>query len=292
MGSRYNRKYQIDFNLFKKIDEEWKAYFIGWLFSDGNLEKNFKSIKITSKDKDVLDYFNQKISGGKIKLIRKAGGPFISPSNQRLYIRKEVFNFYVYCREYCIDLNKIGLIPCKSKTIEFPLFADFLPSFLRGVFEGDGHFCFGTSASNRATKEKRMGITTGSLKFAESISKYLSSYGIENVIRNSKTVFIVRVNKHDSIVKFFNLIYDGAEFKLLRKYNKFIEYFNWYNSKKMGDFSSNESCVYFNKKAAKSTGQWVFLFKQKAMSTHETEREAILAKREYFTNNNLNAPTQ
>lgn len=68
-------RYKIDSNMFEKIDSNDKAYFLGWLFSDGNVYLGAKrhtiSLTLVESDKYVLDYLNEKIFDPPKKLAYK-----------------------------------------------------------------------------------------------------------------------------------------------------------------------------------------------------------------------------
>ena len=55
IGEQSNRKYAVDDNFFNKIDEERKAYWLGFIAADGfveNRKSKNKVLKITLSEKD------------------------------------------------------------------------------------------------------------------------------------------------------------------------------------------------------------------------------------------------
>lgn len=54
-------KYKINQDFFKIIDKEEKAYFLGWLWSDGSVNKENVSLSIQEKDKEILEILNKLI---------------------------------------------------------------------------------------------------------------------------------------------------------------------------------------------------------------------------------------
>ncbi len=49
-----NRKYKRDDDFFKKIDTKEKAYILGYLYADGNVDHRGFSIAVAEQDKDIL----------------------------------------------------------------------------------------------------------------------------------------------------------------------------------------------------------------------------------------------
>lgn len=128
-------KYIINENYFNQIDSDDKAYFLGWLFSDGNLcdtnGQYMARIQLQERDRYVLDLFKETMGSSKpIKIYKQHG--IWGKGNLTCY-----FSFGQ--RKLCDDLMKLGLIPCKSLTLKFPHIDEkFFGPFLRGYIEGDG----------------------------------------------------------------------------------------------------------------------------------------------------------
>jgi len=104
------------------------AYILGWFFSDGNVSKegNQISIHLHIKDHYILE---------KIRKIMKSERPIdIYARSSYLRINSKILGK---------DLIKLGCIPRKSLTLNFPFIQDkFLSHFVRGYFEGDGSIHF------------------------------------------------------------------------------------------------------------------------------------------------------
>lgn len=116
-------------DIFEKIDSKEKAYWIGFLYADGNVSKKGNRIgfNLSSKDVILLEKFCDFVEGDRNKIV--------SYSNNT----KTVF-YYVYSRKMKEDLSKYYIVPDKTHKEEFPAFDDielFLAFFL-GVYDGDG----------------------------------------------------------------------------------------------------------------------------------------------------------
>jgi hypothetical protein len=218
--SEAKRKYTINENLFKNIDCYWKAYFLGWMYSDGNIylgaKRNSASLCLSEKDKIVLDYFNNKIYNN------------LKPLNYRksrykkdtLYFCSPLYRLTIDSKIICNDLILQGVFPNKSKIIESPLYLkeDFFPAFIQGVFEGDG--CI---KQNRTITNKTIEILSASKPFLIWLQKVLqNNYNIVMDIRNqTPTLYVLKTSRKETIMQFKDLLYTNAEFKLKRKYEKF-----------------------------------------------------------------------
>lgn len=55
------RKYSLNESYFEKIDSEEKAYFLGFLFSDGSVSKYSLNLSLAEVDKEILEKKSRKI---------------------------------------------------------------------------------------------------------------------------------------------------------------------------------------------------------------------------------------
>jgi hypothetical protein len=106
------------------------AYAIGLLATDGNLSKDGRHLEFTSKDIEQIHNFMHCLQL-KVKVSLKSSGytgtrvPHVQFGNVKLY------RF----------LQSIGLQPAKTKTLHaVNVPAQYFFDFLRGHFDGDGHF--------------------------------------------------------------------------------------------------------------------------------------------------------
>lgn len=168
-----SNRYSIKTDFFQKWSNEM-AYVLGFLYADGCIVDAAKSsrtqyIKFASKDKEIIE---------KIKSVLKAKHPIHSQPPHtsvdkygRLYRSGEVFYLRIGSRRMFADLKKIGLIPNKSKVIQFPdnIPSQYLGEFIRGYFDGDGSIIF-----NRNGRWIRVVFTSGSGGFLEQLSEKIA----------------------------------------------------------------------------------------------------------------------
>lgn len=133
---RSNRRYEFDDNLLEDVDTEFKAYFLGWIGSDGHLGKNGRIIiSVHKKDSLILE----KLRDGICKKL---------PISKRqknmvcLDIYSRIMNSHA-CKWFGLSFTEDGSHK-KSGIVKFPdLKSDKLKwHFLRGYFDGDGTVWF------------------------------------------------------------------------------------------------------------------------------------------------------
>ena len=119
------RKYNYNSNYFATIDTQQKAYWLGFIYAEGNVYKNTLAIKLISSDRYVLDRFKKDIQSE--HLVKKV-------KNKNAYVIK------IHAKEIVKQLNQLGVYPNKSAIIKFPklLKTEFYLSFILGYYDGEG----------------------------------------------------------------------------------------------------------------------------------------------------------
>ena len=104
----------------------------------------------------------------------------------------------------CSTLNKIGMTPNKSLTLSFPDMSDeFINSFIRGYFDGDGSFTYSWS---KYGKPQGIVSITSTKEFCEAVEDHIyKKIGIHGTISDA--------SNHNGITKV--LIYSALKCKLL-----------------------------------------------------------------------------
>ena len=208
------RKHFFDYNYFNVIDTQDKAYWLGWLASDGSIKKN--TIEFTITDESVVQNLLTCVSGTmKIKKSYK---------KNRI---KACYSLYLNSKSMVEDLNKLGIVAKKAyRTIIPDISKDLIPHFIRGYFEGDG--CIYTN-KNRNTFSI-VSCSSQMLKQLESIFKN------ENLIKkdrdyiswrkykyNDNQYGVISVENKTECLHVLDYIYKNANLKLERKYKKYQE---------------------------------------------------------------------
>lgn len=159
-------KYTYDKKFFKKIDNEKSAYWLGFIYADGNIYNNSLAIHLAAKDKNHLEKFKTDI---------KYNGVFYESLSN---FGTETVKLQIGSKEIVQDLEALGLLRCKSLT-QTPLkIEDSLQKhFWRGVFDGDGDINKTERTQNQIYWRMRL---TGNEHTLEGFTKFLNENGIVN----------------------------------------------------------------------------------------------------------------
>ena len=194
-------------SIFKVIDTEEKAYWLGLLYADGSVSQNTSHIELTLKieDKNHVEKFRE-FTKHKNKVIEKNvmldGKVF---KNARLSFR---------CKKMKYDLIDKGCTPQKSLNLTFPT-TDQVPShlirhFVRGYFDGDG-------SMTNTEKTYRMSIN-GTEQFLHSLCDVMG-WEKNSIKQRDGNAYRWESRNTSTIPKMLCDMYDNSNIYLERKYN-------------------------------------------------------------------------
>lgn len=110
-------------------------------------------------------------------------------------------------KEIKIDLENMGITHNKSLNVPFPTVPDeYLPSFVRGVIDGDGWV---------QPKGYVMNVTTGSEKFANGLLSVFKAWNLrseisQQITQSGNPIYRVWVKGKDELPKLAKIIYNDA----------------------------------------------------------------------------------
>lgn len=203
----------LNVDYFKEINSHEKAYWLGMICADGNINKLDNKCSFVSKDKELVEKFKASINSGH------------TVSHNKIYDKRTGKNYENYSIQignelFVENLINLGITNKKSKECSFPnILEEYYHSFIAGLFDGDGsvyHTKYGIGINLISTYEiidfirnyieKKIGINKLSITKIESKKKY-----------NLYKLYLYK----DS-AKFLNFIYsENSSLYLQRKY-KFI----------------------------------------------------------------------
>ena len=243
-------KYFYNKDYFSKIDSSDKAYWLGFLYADGCINRYYKNDKLKSmtleislseKDKHHLEKFNQCLESNVPIHNRKSNIGDKKYDSVRLNI---------CCTKMCYDLINLKCTPQKTFTIRFPdeniVPKEYIRDWLRGFFDGDG--CISTTMMSGSPHITI--VITGIEEMLKDISSFLLS---ENILRkkpllvndNRSKAYALRIYGTDTIKEFLDYIYKDATIYLDRKYQKYIDFYKDYKEiQKRGVHWSKENKAY------------------------------------------------
>lgn len=214
-------KHFVNKDYFEKIDTEWKAYWLGFLYADGcnDFSNCCVRLKLQKSDIDLLQKFKKSLqSTAPIKTFwakeRVIQNRRIDP--------KENCEIIICCKKMCEDLIKHGCVPNKTYSLQFPSF-DVVPEnlfrhFIRGFLDGDGWTC-----CNLEKKMVSIGFV-GINSFITPLCDYLvKTLGIENIkVKPQPDTVAVEISWGGlyDCEKIYNFLYNDANIFLRRKLDK------------------------------------------------------------------------
>lgn len=238
-----SNKYKVNLDFFKKWTNEM-AYVLGFLYADGNVGDSAKSSRtnyfsFSSKDKEIIEQI--RLVMGSNHPIDRREPRLVKFSDGRLAHAGEVFRLRIGSRRMFVDLLALGLIPRKSKVIDFPdVPKKYLGDFVRGYFDGDGcvHLRTGYDIiGGISIKQLSITFTSGSKEFLLELNDALNKKFSIKTRRTyeSKRAYQLKFYTEESI-QLFERMYENVkgELFLKRKFDIFCRYFIL-NSKRVID---------------------------------------------------------
>jgi len=241
------KDYYFNKNYFSKIDCRDKAYFLGWIFTDGYLNpaksEGYGSIVLNITDLEVLESF-KKYTNSDAPIHERDLTVYEKKYSFKNHLKKS-YSFSLTNPKTWKDCLTLGLTPRKTFTVKFPTKIPniYLKDFLRGVFEGDGSVSY-----NDKRQAKHVTIYCANKKFLADIqTKILLLVNINSTINFIKrdNFFCLRISAKN-FVDFYDLIYlNVPEDQILkRKRNKFHEVVK--KSKRIKKTLTKKQIIYFN----------------------------------------------
>jgi len=195
---------ELNDSYFEIIDSEEKAYFLGWIASDGCLQKSSPTISIKEDDKSIFIQLLDALEC-KLPLINNNGLVGLKLSSQKL--------IEDCCKHLQISYGK------KSEEVKFPnlISSSYKWAFIRGYFDGGG--LIETSISNSYPNCK---IISSSKDMLVEIGKHADAIGISYTLTNN-TINWFGLN----CIDFLGKIYDNANIRLSKKWDKYLDWCQW-----------------------------------------------------------------
>jgi len=185
-------------NIFNVIDNEEKAYWLGFIYADGyvSYDRNTFELSLSLKDIEHLKRF----------------ADFMGYSDN---VKTDDYRcrFYVSNKHLKARLIELGVIPRKSLTLTFPT-SEQVPNnlihhFIRGYFDGDG-----TIITKETSCVKLRISLLGTESFLKSV---LYAVDIEKKVYKTKSKVMYFALAVKNSTKFCEYIYKDCTITLLRK---------------------------------------------------------------------------
>ena len=231
-------KYKVNHEYFERIDDEYKAYILGFIYADGcisqpvgNRQLNFR-IGVQEEDSYILNKLSVDAGGGQQHTVK-------TPSSISRGYKPQV----------CVNIssNKLGQslidlgcsIRKSTEGMKFPeIPTNLIPHFIRGFMDGDGsiiikklNYKYKRKTTyiipNSHTQQYKLVIAFCSTdkSFLEKIIEYLpikKAYVSEK--KRRQTVYILWIENSQDVQDCLNYLYKNATYFLKRKHDKFEEF--------------------------------------------------------------------
>lgn len=206
-------RYSYNENAFKSIDDEQSAYWLGFMYADGNINELRMTSDLTLSIKDIKHLEKLREYIGDINIPITINESYLSTTAKS----------YQSCKlKICNKAITENLInnDCNwSKTydIRLPKHIDknYMHHFIRGFFDGDGNICNGV-------KQNRLSFTAANVELLNELLLFFNSE--LNMTINKITTDKRRTSTHSigwgakkDINCFYNYIYKNATIYLARK---------------------------------------------------------------------------
>ena len=211
------RIYTLDEDFFEIIDSEEKAYILGMIFADGNVEVFPKAmVRIGLKVEDTEHLLKMNVAiGSNSPLFWKKNGV---AKNGR---QKWLVTTHWRSQKLSSDLTKFGCISPKWDSIRLPtnIPNHLLRDFLRGYIDGDGSLII----LNNKYKSPRLAIY-GNRLFLKDVQRIFSEQlSITSCFTEKESSAMLTVYRVDEVKTILDWLYEGSTLYLTRKYNKYSE---------------------------------------------------------------------
>lgn len=223
-GFATDRKtYHCDEHYFDVVDNGDKAYILGLLWSDGcnSVDIGKITLQLQERDKQILE---------DISVLVNSDMPlWFLNLNQKNSNWSNTYTFTIRSRHMSNLLASYGMVQRKSLVLEFPdwLNESLYSHFIRGYMDGDGSIYY--SQQNNVLRINMIGTKS----FLDVIQHICSMIGVKTSLYHkdghNEATYVLYTTSNFGTLKFLQWIYNDANLKLQRKYDKYQQALYDYN---------------------------------------------------------------
>lgn len=195
------QKYKINSNIFDRIDCPEKAYYLGFLWADGYLNKNSNVVALELGEKDYAHLQNVAL--------------FLNYPLNKIRYRKERNTYRMSFSDKALA-SALRSLNFKGHNYKEVIPQEFILDFLRGFFDGDGSV-YSQGKTSFCTS------FVGTEQMLRKIMEDLPYYKKIREVSTSKGTFRIETHGIDSSMAVCNSLYSRPPY-LQRKYNKYTFY--------------------------------------------------------------------
>ncbi len=185
------RKHKVNEDFFKTWSHEM-AWVLGLFVTDGCVHQNW-CISFAQKEERILKIIANYMEADFVCL--------------KKYSTRSVPLLVINSKEIKSDLDKMGILARKSLNVPFPeVPKEYLPSFVRGVIDGDGWV--GEEGYN-------MNVTSASYQFAQHLHTVFTSWELHSKVSEQKSlsgnkIYKIWVTGKEDLLNLAKIIYENA----------------------------------------------------------------------------------
>ena len=223
-----SRKYSVNNDYFDKIDNEEKAYWLGFLYADGYVIADRDAFGVALSIKDINHLY-------------KLNSCLNSIYNVKIYNQKKGYSkgndycrLVIYSEKIKKDLIKYGCFENKTNILKAPpINKKLFKYFIRGYLDGDG--CITKSLNKKNTFDYKVKFC-GTIDLLNFIKEFIEEKNIAKINRfytrkKGQIVKQLELGGNNQVKKFLDLIYDNPKIYLERKYDIVKEFYKYINSR-------------------------------------------------------------
>lgn len=251
---QFERKYFYNDNYFSIIDNENKAYWLGFLYADGHVDNTTCSCYLKSSDKEHLQKFLNDINATTVPLKNRNN--------------LDDCGFSLHSKIFINNLQKLGFTHNKTYDNTDLVFQNvpdsFKKDFIRGYWDGDG--CIGHYHKQNNYTEVVSLNQQLLISFSNYFNKYFNDPYFSKVIITGNKYYRICLGSSKAY-KLCNYLYKNSKIYLERKYQNFLEL-----------VPSNKNYINIRKKPSGKFQAYIKVnYKQENLGTYLTIKEAVEA---------------
>ncbi|MFJ7831840.1 LAGLIDADG family homing endonuclease [Peribacillus sp. NPDC046944] len=221
------RKHFFNEHFFADIDNERKAYWLGFIAADGSVTKTSKwnsyrlQINLKYTDRAHLELFRKHIEAHSTQIYE-----FENDSSNRGFGKCRIARFVLNSQILYEDLVKLNIILNKTNNLAMPFIReDLIRHFLRGYIDGDGSFSYTRRKEDLNRFRYSFEIVGNSKEILEQFIDYFERHQIKVSMyqRKGGKSFRLMTGSGPEIKKISRLIYHNSSVYLERKFLKVQE---------------------------------------------------------------------
>ena len=209
----------------EKINNEFDAYFIGLLLTDGYIVDGRNQLGIDLADEDCISFLSQVIGKSYNSYERNRSHQL---DDKNIQDKSTMYRLLLSDKDLIANVERFGIVEHKTHIIPAPSLLPeeekYIPYIIRGIIDGDGNFDVRDNTIG-------MRIATKSKDFAEWIKYVLEEkmFFQDVQIHSNNNIYIIETYQILNIMKLYALSYNKS-FGMMRKYRKIGETFRDYNN--------------------------------------------------------------